>query len=137
MPEKIAYTPAEFAALFGKERTWGYRQIYAGKVDTVTVFGSIMIPAKEVEKAMGQASRYGVSGNAIKRSKRQKATRRATKERNSAWKKHLSHQRQSEGADNSQSDGMTTSAPTYSITRGPQDAGLILRRLTKGKRISS
>lgn len=29
---KIAYTLAEFAALFGMERTWAYRLLYAGKI---------------------------------------------------------------------------------------------------------
>jgi len=67
MFDKPAYTPTEFAALFGKERTWGYRQIYKGRVNAVTIFGSIMIPVEEIEKAMAGASRYGIGNNFIKR----------------------------------------------------------------------
>jgi hypothetical protein len=30
--EKVVLSPTEFASLFGRHYTWGYRQIYAGKV---------------------------------------------------------------------------------------------------------
>ena len=33
--DKVALTPTEFAALFGKERTWAYRMMYAGKIVAV------------------------------------------------------------------------------------------------------
>ena len=58
MPEpskRVAYSPAEFAALFGKSQTWGYRQIYAGKVKTITQHGRILIPAAVVERILGEA----------------------------------------------------------------------------------
>ena len=63
MPQKsemprAALSPREFAALFGKEQTWGYRQIYSGKVTTITEYGRILIPASEVERILGQAGRY-------------------------------------------------------------------------------
>lgn len=56
--QRVAFSPKEFAALFGKEQTWGYRQIYAGKVKTVTEYGRIMIPATEVERILGKAGEY-------------------------------------------------------------------------------
>jgi hypothetical protein len=30
LDNRIAYSPGEFAALFGKHQTWGYRQLYKG-----------------------------------------------------------------------------------------------------------
>ena len=56
--QRVAFSPKEFAELFGKEQTWGYRQIYAGKVKTVTEYGRMMIPASEVEKILGKADVY-------------------------------------------------------------------------------
>ena len=61
MPEpskRVAYSPAEFAAMFGKSQTWGYRQIYAGKVKTITQHGRILIPAAEVERILAEAGIY-------------------------------------------------------------------------------
>lgn len=57
-PQRVTFSPGEFAALFGKSQTWGYRQIYAGKVKTITEYGRILIPASEVEHILGSASRY-------------------------------------------------------------------------------
>jgi hypothetical protein len=56
--ERVALSPKEFAALFGKSQTWGYRQIYAGKVKTITEYGRILIPAAEVERILGEAGIY-------------------------------------------------------------------------------
>ena len=56
--ERVAFSPGEFAALFGKSQTWGYRQIYGGKVKTITEHGRILIPAKEVERILGTAGVY-------------------------------------------------------------------------------
>lgn len=55
---RVAYSPAEFAKLFGKSQTWGYRQIYAGKVNAITEHGRILIPAKEVERILESAGIY-------------------------------------------------------------------------------
>lgn len=55
---RVAYSPAEFAGLFGKEQTWGYRQIYAGKVSTITEHGRILIPAAEVDRILEKAGVY-------------------------------------------------------------------------------
>ena len=56
--DRVAFSPGEFAALFGKSQTWGYRQIYAGKVKTITEYGRILIPAAEVERILGKAGTY-------------------------------------------------------------------------------
>ncbi len=56
--KRVAFSPGEFAALFGKSQTWGYRQIYAGKVKAITEHGRILIPANEVEKILGTAEIY-------------------------------------------------------------------------------
>jgi hypothetical protein len=56
--DRVAFSPREFASLFGKSQTWGYRQIYAGKVKTVTELGRILIPAAEVERVLGKAGEY-------------------------------------------------------------------------------
>lgn len=129
MPEKIAYTVPEFAALFGKERTWGYRQTYAGKVNTITMFGTIMVPVAEVERIMSEASRYGVSGNTVKRRapKKKTAKRKAKKEASSAWKKYLSTKRQ---ASSSLPISKSATAPRLRMIKGDQDRNLIIRRLT-------
>ena len=63
MPEpsslkRVAFSPGEFATLFGKSQTWGYRQIYAGKVKTITQHGRILIPAAEVERILAEAGIY-------------------------------------------------------------------------------
>ena len=56
--KRVAFSPGEFAALFGKSQTWGYRQIYAGKVKTITQHGRILIPAADVERILAEAGIY-------------------------------------------------------------------------------
>lgn len=73
MPDKATYTPAEFAALFGKERTWGYRQLYAGKVKAITKLGQTLIPQSEVDKLLNGAERYRGAPSHTKRVAKKKA----------------------------------------------------------------
>src|SRR5476651_952845 len=56
--KRVVFSPGEFAALFGKSQTWGYRQIYAGKVKTITQHGRILIPAAEIERILAEAGIY-------------------------------------------------------------------------------
>lgn len=56
--EKVTYTPAEFAEVFGRERTWAYRQLYAGKVQAITELGRTLIPKSEVDRLLGEVGRY-------------------------------------------------------------------------------
>lgn len=44
--------------MFGKSQTWGYRQLYAGKVKSITEYGRILIPAAEVERILAEAGIY-------------------------------------------------------------------------------
>lgn len=62
MADRAAYTPNEFAALFGKQTVWGYRKVYAGQVKVITVLGRMMIPASEVKRLQGEAAVYVGSG---------------------------------------------------------------------------
>lgn len=73
MTDKATYTPAEFAALFGKERTWGYRQLYAGKVKAITKLGQTQIPHSELEKLLNGAERYRGAPSHTKRVAKKKA----------------------------------------------------------------
>ena len=66
--ERVAFSPGEFAALFGKSQTWGYRQIYSGKVKAITEHGRILIPAAEVEAILQTAGIYnGLKPKAAKK----------------------------------------------------------------------
>ena len=74
--EKVTYTPAEFAALFGKERTWAYRQLYAGKVKAITKLGQTQIPQSEVDKLLKGAERYNGSPSHTKRVAKRQAKKK-------------------------------------------------------------
>lgn len=50
---RVAFTFAEFAALFGHERSWTYRMVKARRVRALTGYGAMMIPASEVERLLG------------------------------------------------------------------------------------
>lgn len=82
--KRVAFSPGEFAALFGKSQTWGYRQIYAGKVKTITEYGRLQIPASEVERILASAARYEGQKKAVPRTKSEFQARRT--ELQSAWR---------------------------------------------------
>jgi len=43
--------------MVGKQRSWVYRQVEAGRLKAITGFGAAMIPASEVERFLqGSAS---------------------------------------------------------------------------------
>ncbi|MDD5261257.1 MAG: hypothetical protein PHD76_05340 [Methylacidiphilales bacterium] len=58
LSERVALTPAEFAAYFGHEQTWAYRQVYAGKVKIIPDMGKMMIPRVELERVQQAAEIY-------------------------------------------------------------------------------
>jgi len=66
---RVAFSPGEFAQLFGKSQTWGYRQLYSGKVKAITEHGRLMIPASEVERVLGSAGVYDGLKPAVPRKK--------------------------------------------------------------------
>lgn len=70
---KLTYTPTEFAELFGKERTWTYRQLYAGKVQAITKLGQVQIPHSEVEKLLNGVERYRGAASHAGRAAKKKA----------------------------------------------------------------
>jgi hypothetical protein len=67
--QRVAFSPAEFAALFGKSQPWGYRQIYSGKIKAITEYGRIQIPAAEVERILASAGVYNGLPKTAPRSK--------------------------------------------------------------------
>jgi hypothetical protein len=58
LTERLGYSPAEFAALFGRSPTWGYRQIYAGRVKPIADCGRIIIPRAEIESVLARRREY-------------------------------------------------------------------------------
>jgi hypothetical protein len=50
--EKAVLSPKEFAALFGRQYVWAYRQISAGNIKVLTNLGRIMIPRSEVGRLL-------------------------------------------------------------------------------------
>jgi hypothetical protein len=56
--QRLAFTPAEFAAAFGRHPSWAYRQLYAGKVHAISELGRTLIPASELERLLSHAVPY-------------------------------------------------------------------------------
>lgn len=46
--DRLAYTPREVAALFGRAETWGYRRVYDGTFRPVLIGGRQLIPKEQV-----------------------------------------------------------------------------------------
>jgi hypothetical protein len=65
--ERAALSPNEFAALFGRATTWGYRQIWAGKVKTIQNLGRLLIPRSEVERITAAPGEYRARSNRARR----------------------------------------------------------------------
>ena len=58
LTQRFGYSPAEFAAAFGRSATWGYRQIYAGRIKPISGCGRMMITRSEVDRFLARASEY-------------------------------------------------------------------------------
>ena len=56
--ERAAYSPAEFAALFGRSPTWGYRQIYAARIKPISDCGRLLIPREELDSFLARKAEY-------------------------------------------------------------------------------
>jgi hypothetical protein len=56
--DQAAYSPAHFAARFGRSPVWAYRLLYGGKVKAITGFGRILIPRSELERLLATAATY-------------------------------------------------------------------------------
>ncbi len=59
LAERQAYTPKEFASLYGRAQTWGYRMLYAGRVKAIKDLGRLLIPRSEVERLAGETVFHG------------------------------------------------------------------------------
>jgi hypothetical protein len=55
---RAAYSPTEFAALFGRHPTWVYRLLYGGKITALTDLGRILIPESELQRVLSTAAIY-------------------------------------------------------------------------------
>ena len=58
LDKRAAYSPAEFAALCGRSPTWGYRQIYAGRIHPISGCGRLLIPRLEVDSFLARKAEY-------------------------------------------------------------------------------
>jgi hypothetical protein len=58
LPERAAYSPAEFAALCGRSPTWAYRQIYAGRIRPISDCGHLLIPRSEFDSFLARRTEY-------------------------------------------------------------------------------
>jgi len=83
---RVAYSPKELGLIFGKSQTWGYRQIYAGKVQAITEYGRILIPASEVERILEKAGIY--NGREKPKAAKERAGR-LNAEQKSVWQRYL------------------------------------------------
>ncbi|MCX6880758.1 MAG: hypothetical protein NTW21_44180 [Verrucomicrobia bacterium] len=54
--QRVAFSFEEFAKQVGKDRTWVYRQVKAGRIRAITGYGSALIPASEVERIFGKGA---------------------------------------------------------------------------------
>lgn len=54
-PTERATLTEEFAAQFGRQKIWTYRQLYAGRIKAITGFGNLMIPRSELDRILESA----------------------------------------------------------------------------------
>jgi hypothetical protein len=58
LAERVALSPAEFAALCGRSPTWCYRQIYAGRIKPISEYGRLLIPRSELDALLARKAEY-------------------------------------------------------------------------------
>jgi hypothetical protein len=56
--QRLGLSPKEFSEANGKSATWGYRQIYSGKVKVISDCGRMLIPRSEVDRFLARAGEY-------------------------------------------------------------------------------
>lgn len=57
-PSAAWYSVAEFSALFGRERSWGYRLLKKGKIQVIDGYGRNQIPRAEYERLLSDVKPY-------------------------------------------------------------------------------
>jgi len=110
---RVAYSPGEFAKMFGKSQTWGYREIYRGNVNAITEHGRILIPAKEVERILESA---GIYNGREKPKTTEVRIKKMTPEQQSIWQRFLELRRQpGNGVHMQRSKGLTQHKEARSV----------------------
>jgi hypothetical protein len=51
----MAYTLDETAAMFGKHRSWAYRQVKTKQLKVITGYGAMLVPRSEIERILNSA----------------------------------------------------------------------------------
>jgi hypothetical protein len=126
--EQVSFSPREFAALFSKEQSWGYRQIYAGKVKAITEYGRMMVPASEVERILASAERY----EGKKKPPQTKAQIQALKPQlKNAWQEFI---RQKRAGEKPSTDKPAPAALPRAAVNRPGARRSALARLTRPKK---
>jgi hypothetical protein len=54
--QRAAFSIAEFSRMFGKTPTWGHRQEYAGRIQTIRGLGRKLVPRSEVNRLLAEAN---------------------------------------------------------------------------------
>jgi len=129
--QRVAFTPGEFAAMFGKSQTWGYRQIYAGKVKTITQHGRILIPAAEVERVLGSAHIY----DGLKSKSAATKARQSKSEVRIAWQRFIENRQSLAGRSSAKkaTRGSTESRPEKQSADGDARRAALARFTGKRK----
>lgn len=137
--DQVTYTPAEFAKVFGKERTWAYRQLYAGKVQAITELGRTLIPKKEVDRLLAEAGRYLGAKAKVKKIpaiEAQKETRHQS-EGGQTWAKALTQRKKRESPQQASARSANDRKPSSQERPRPCDQATsrqsVYRRLTQCK----
>jgi hypothetical protein len=52
---RLAYTLDETAAMFGKHRSWAYRQVRTKQLKVITGYGAMLVPRSEIERILNSA----------------------------------------------------------------------------------
>jgi hypothetical protein len=58
LEKRVAFSPVEFAGLCGRSATWGYRQIYAGRIKPISGCGRLLIPRSELDSFLARKVEY-------------------------------------------------------------------------------
>lgn len=135
--EKLTYTPPEFAAVFGKERTWAYRQLYKGKVQAITELGRTLIPKSEVDRLLKEAGRYLGAKEKVAKSQSKASEKRTDSEGAKTWAAAIKQRKkpsQQQPGNARSADGRKPSSPALPRPCAPASARqLVYQRLTRYK----